>query len=137
MSLRISYVLAAGIVTALVCTAAVAQELTGYTGKDLYRMYCASCHGVEGHGNGPVAATPKRKVPDLTRIAARHGGTFPADQVRTIIDGRTTLPAHGTPDMPVWGWALRAPGTNDPQNEYRAQGLIGLLVEYLTTIQRP
>ncbi len=39
--------------------------------------------------------------------------------------------------MPVWGWAFRAPVANDPQNEYRAQGLIGLLVEYLSTIQKP
>ncbi len=76
-------------------------------------------------------------MPDLTRIAARHGESFPADLVRTAIDGRTILPAHGTLDMPVWGWAFRTAGPNDPQSEYRTQGLIGLLVEYLLAIQKP
>ena len=137
MNIRVMHALGAGILAGVVSAASAAQELTGYTGHDLYKEYCASCHGVEGHGNGPVASSLKGKVPELTRIAARHGGTFPADQVRTIIDGRTSLAAHGTQDMPVWGWAFRAAGANEPQNEYRVQGLIGLLVEYLSTIQKP
>ena len=137
MSIRVLYVLCAGLVANGMCAASLAQELTGYTGQDLYKQYCASCHGLEGRGNGPVASSLKGKVPDLTRIAARRGGMFPADQVRTIIDGRVTLPSHGTKDMPVWGWAFRVSGANDPQNEYRVQGLIGLLVEYLSTIQKP
>ena len=137
MSIRVFPALGASILAGVVCATSVAQELTGYTGQDLYKEYCASCHGVEGRGNGPMASSLKGKVPDLTGIAARHGGTFPADQVRTIIDGRTPLPSHGSRDMPVWGWAFRATGANDPQNEYRTQGLIGLLVEYLSTIQKP
>jgi hypothetical protein len=42
-------------------------------------------------------------VPDLTLLARRHGGTFPEDEVRKIIDGRTTLPPHGSREMSVWG----------------------------------
>ncbi len=137
MPVRVPLALGAAILASVICATSGAQDLTGYTGKELYKEYCASCHGVEGRGNGPVASSLKGEVPDLTRIAANHGGTFPADQVRTIIDGRTTLPPHGTRDMPVRGWAFRATGANDPQNEYRAQGLIGLLVDYLSTIQKP
>lgn len=137
MNIRVLHVLGAGILAGMVCAVSAGQELNGYTGQGLFKEYCASCHGVDGHGNGPVAASLKGKVPDLTRIAARHGGKFPADQVRTMIDGRTIVPPHGSRDMPVWGWAFKVPGANDPQTEYRVQGLIGLLVEYLSTIQKP
>jgi len=78
-----------------------AQQL--YGGPDLYRQYCASCHGLNAQGDGPVAAALKVKVPDLTRIAQRHGGTFPSSDVRDTIDGREAPRAHGTRTMPVWG----------------------------------
>jgi len=135
MRSRVCVVLCAGWLAGAVCSISRGEDLSGYKGPELYRMYCASCHGVEGHGDGPVAASLKVSVPDLTRIAARRGGTFPTDQIRIIIDGRASLPPHGTRDMPVWGWAFGATGT-DPQSEYRAQGLIGLLMEYLRSIQR-
>jgi len=114
-----------------------AQESNAYTGQTLYKTYCASCHGVYGTGNGPVASSLKVEVPDLTRIAARHGGQFPAEQIRKIIDGRTTRPPHGPRDMPVWGDAFRAAGGDDAQAQKRANELIGLLTEYLRSIQTP
>src|SRR5579859_4388914 len=43
-------------------------------GPDLYRGYCASCHGTEGKGDGPVAPALNSKMPDLTTIAQRNGG---------------------------------------------------------------
>lgn len=113
------------------------EDLANYTGVELYQEHCASCHGVQAHGDGPVALTLRVAVPDLTRIAAREGGKFPVDRVRSVIDGRTPLAPHGTRDMPVWGWAFRASTTStDPQAEYRTQALIGLLVDYLRSIQR-
>lgn len=33
-------------------------------GANLYRAYCASCHGKNGKGDGPVAAALKATVPD-------------------------------------------------------------------------
>jgi mono/diheme cytochrome c family protein len=82
------------------------QQLPHYGGPDLYQHYCASCHGVGGHGDGPVAAALKVQLPDLTEIAQRHGGTFPIADVRVTIDGREVPPAHGTLTMPVWGQQL-------------------------------
>lgn len=112
------------------------EDLANYTGVELYQEHCASCHGEQGHGDGPVALSLKVGVPDLTRIAARQAGKFPADRVRSVIDGRTPLAPHGTRNMPVWGWAFRASTTStDPQAEYRTQALIGLLVDYLRSIQ--
>ncbi len=113
------------------------EDLANYTGVELYQEHCASCHGEQGHGDGPVALSLKVGVPDLTGIAARQGGAFPVDRVRSVIDGRIPLAPHGTRNMPVWGWAFRASSTSsDPQAEYRTQALIGLLVDYLRSIQQ-
>lgn len=73
-------------------------------GPELYRAYCAVCHGSDGKGRGPMAKSLKAKVPDLTRITTRSGGTFPLERVQKIISGEEPLPAgHGTRGMPVWG----------------------------------
>ena len=69
--------------------------------------------------------------PDLRRIAERHGG-FDRNAIAVIIDGRIMVNAHGSPDMPVWGWkGLRARkgSTGGP-----TPGMIELL-DYLQSIQ--
>lgn len=73
-------------------------------GDNLYGMYCASCHGEDAKGHGPMAKWLKVPPPDLTRIAARNGGTFPLERVDRIISGDEAVPSgHGTRAMPVWG----------------------------------
>ena len=73
-------------------------------GPALYRAYCAVCHGGNGKGGGPMAKSLKAKVPDLTRITERNGGTFPLERIQKIISGEEQVPAgHGTRQMPVWG----------------------------------
>jgi mono/diheme cytochrome c family protein len=73
-------------------------------GDNLYQAYCASCHGVDAKGNGPMAVWLKVQPSDLTRIAARNGGTFPLARVDRIISGEEALPSgHGTRAMPIWG----------------------------------
>jgi len=105
---------------------------------DLYQQLCASCHGVEGRGDGPVAPLIKIPVPDLTRLAARNGGEFPTERVRLVIDGRSDRRAHGPRDMPVWGWQLYySRADNDEAERARTQALIDRLVNYLASIQRP
>ena len=71
-------------------------------GRDLYKTYCAECHGPKAKGDGPKAATLKVSPPDLTRISERHGGTFPLMLIERIISGDEELP-HGHGPMPVWG----------------------------------
>ena len=77
------------------------------SGEYLYRVFCASCHGLSGTGDGPVAPILRQPPSDLTAIASGAGGVFPRDQVITKIDGRTFVRAHGTRDMPVWGDRLK------------------------------
>ncbi len=114
---------------------AQAEELSTYTGAELYKRFCASCHGVNADGTGPIAPMLKVMVPDLTRIAKRHGGKFPADAIQQIIDGRQVRPPHGPRDMPVWGWEfLKADG--DAAARQRADELIAKLVKHLSTLQK-
>jgi mono/diheme cytochrome c family protein len=73
-------------------------------GSKLYKIYCASCHGEDGKGHGPMAAWLRVPPSDLTRIAARNGGEFPLAQVDRIISGEAAvLSGHGTRAMPIWG----------------------------------
>lgn len=64
---------------------------------------CASCHGALGQGDGPAAAGLTPAPPDLSRIAARNGGTFPQVEVMSTIDGYSRA-GHGT--MPEFGEIL-------------------------------
>lgn len=105
------------------------------SGAELYQVFCASCHGKEARGDGPVAKALKPTVPDLTRIATGNGGTFPAERVRETIDGQNLPRVHGTRAMPVWGWDFYAIKGADPARRERVNELIGRLVNYLASIQ--
>ena len=106
-----------------------------YSGAQLYARFCASCHGEHGQGDGRVAASFKIMVPDLTQIARRHGGTFPEAQVRKIIDGRTTLPAHGSREMPVWGFEFLTQAATEPEPHQSSDELIARLTNYIRSLQ--
>lgn len=114
-----------------------AQELHEQDGGQLYRRFCASCHGGKGFGDGPVASMLNVMVPDLTRIALRHGGRFPEEQVRKIIDGRTVMPPHGSRDMPVWGFEFRLIEAEHVDAQKRTQAMVRRLTDYVRSIQRP
>jgi mono/diheme cytochrome c family protein len=72
-------------------------------GADLFHSYCASCHGADGRGEGPAARALTAKVPDLTTIAKRNGGIFPARRIERVISGDDLVVAHGSREMPIWG----------------------------------
>jgi mono/diheme cytochrome c family protein len=70
-------------------------------GRVVYERNCGSCHGLDGSGRTPFSTLLRTPPADLRQVAARHGGEFPDEIVRDIIDGR--VPAHGARDMPIWG----------------------------------
>jgi mono/diheme cytochrome c family protein len=113
-----------------------ADEAPDLSGADLYREFCAGCHGASGRGHGPVAPRLKQKVPDLTLLAKRRGGVFPAEEVHRIIDGRSMRRPHGSAEMPIWGWEFYAYEGEDAARRRRAAELIDQIVEYLRSIQR-
>lgn len=103
-------------------------------GQQLYEAFCASCHGPEGKGNGPVSDALTTRPADLTRLAVDNGGAFPTDSVYAYIDGREFVQAHGTREMPVWGniWSEVA---GEPVRPEEVEQRINELVEYLRTLQ--
>ncbi|MDX8353705.1 c-type cytochrome [Cognatiyoonia sp. IB215182] len=87
------------ILAALGLAACVEEPVDGRTA---YLENCASCHANDGTGNGPTARALGVGAPDLTTITARNGGTFPRDQVMSIIDGLNRDP-HFSTAMPEFG----------------------------------
>ena len=83
-----------------------------YSGVEMYRTWCASCHGTQGKGDGPAAAALKKPPADLTQIAKKNGGKFPTEKIQNYIDGTSAVAAHGSRDMPVWGAFFRQLGDN-------------------------
>ena len=108
------------------------QLIYSLKGPDLFRSYCASCHGRDGKGDGPVAAALNSKIPDLTTIAQRRGGIFPEKWVRELISGNESVLAHGTRDMPIWGPIFHQVENDHDYGEVRLRNLS----DYLRSIQQ-
>ncbi len=101
-------------------------------GPELFHAYCASCHGVDGAGNGPVAPALTAKLADLTTISQRNGGVFPTKRVRSIISGDDIILAHGSREMPVWGPIFHQVEWDRDWGETRLDNL----TKYLQSIQQ-
>ena len=113
-------------------------------GKQEFESKCSSCHGVGGKGDGVVTPIVMDKPVDLTTLAKRNGGVFPAQRVYEIIDGRREVAAHGSRAMPVWGKEFQVNVPSLPQGtpsgnidlpEVTARNKIKALVDYLSKLQ--
>ena len=93
---------------------------------------CASCHGVDGKGQGPVAPALRSKVPDLTLIMRRAAGEFPRVRIRNIIEGTESPVAHGSREMPVWGPVFHQIDADQDLGDVRVDNL----ATYIQSIQR-
>lgn len=101
-------------------------------GKGLFVSYCASCHGMDLKGKGPVVEALKMPVPDLTTIAKRRGGKFPVADLENQILGEAAMkPAHGSREMPVWGPVFRRVEQDQDLGLVRVRAL----VDYLKSMQ--
>lgn len=78
-----------------------------------------------------MASMMNPRPPDLTLIAKRAGGAFPAERVARTIDGRTPAKGHGNSEMPVWGDAFAKSRADSGSTEEKIQQL----VSYLESIQ--
>jgi len=116
-----------------------AQTVTGNTvlkasdlsGVEMYRTYCASCHGIDGKGSGPAAGALKKAPPDLTQLAKHNNGHLPDFRILRIIDGYEISAAHGSRDMPIWGDYFRMKQRDEAIVAVREHNL----VEYIRSIQ--
>jgi len=103
-------------------------------GRLSYRVHCASCHGEQGRGDGPMVKVLKVQPTDLTHLARSHQGRFPRDEVYNAIDGRREVLGHGPTGMPVWGATFQDRGSDRPQEREVREKILDLLT-YLESIQ--
>lgn len=106
-------------------------------GAALYERHCATCHGLDATGHGPMAGILVIKPADLTALSQE--GEFPLARVVKRIDGRDPLVAHGSP-MPVYGGFFEgrdvALKTASGQPIFTSEGVADL-VAYIETLQTP
>ena len=104
---------------------------TPMSGRELFEVYCAACHGREGRGDGPAAGAMKAAMPDLTRLRKSSGGEFPIIKVERAIDGDEILISHGTRDMPIYGDLFR----DVRRDEAFVKQRVALITGYIESIQ--
>ncbi|HLK68444.1 MAG TPA: cytochrome c [Bryobacteraceae bacterium] len=75
------------------------------SGQEMFKNYCATCHGRDGKGDGPAASALKKAPADLTQLALKHDGKYPDAYVASRLTS-IDQPAHGSNEMPVWGPVL-------------------------------
>ncbi|QDC09020.1 cytochrome c [Oceanicola sp. D3] len=121
---------------ALVAGMAQAQDV--HEGRLLYERHCATCHGLDADGQGPMAPALVLQPVNLTELSLNNSGTFPMARVVKRIDGRDPLVSHGSP-MPVYGELFD--GDDTPLKAETGQPImtsrpVADLVEYLKKLQK-
>lgn len=109
-------------------------------GRRHYLRLCAECHGRDARGSrassAGAGAEATTRPPDLTRIAARHGGRFDHDAVAAWIEGRSLPPSHARGGMPVWGERLSIVFERYAAGDELIGATLDPIIAYLESIQR-
>ncbi len=103
------------------------------SGKEMFKSYCAVCHGTDAKGNGPAASALKTTPPDLTLLAEKNGGKYPSAHVASVLRGQASTPSHGSQEMPIWGPLFSSISEG---HEAQVQQRTANLVTYIETLQR-
>lgn len=104
------------------------QTASRFSGGADFQVFCASCHGTAGKGDGVLAGVIRKRPADLTQIAIKKGGVYPADAVFKVIDG-----GREHTDMPAWVEVFAK--SQESAGAEAAKERIETLVKYLKTIQ--
>jgi mono/diheme cytochrome c family protein len=108
-------------------------------GSDTYQAACAVCHGPAGQGDGEFSDVLTVKPPNLTLLSANNDGVFPYLDVFRTVDGRTTIRAHGSAVMPIWGDTFKreiGESAGPFGAEILVRARIVALVDYLESLQK-
>lgn len=100
---RMIPVLTFGVLAAFVFLASDASGADPAAGKQKYQQFCSSCHGAEGKGNGPAAASLNPKPRDHSN--KKYMKTM-SDQDIFKITKMGGAAVGKSPTMPPWGGAL-------------------------------
>jgi mono/diheme cytochrome c family protein len=102
------------------------------SGKEMFKSYCAVCHGTDAKGSGPAASALKMAPSDLTLLAQKNGGKYPSAHVAAVLRGQATMPSHGSEDMPIWGPLFSSISQG---HEAQVQQRMANLVTYIESLQ--
>ncbi|MGJ5620275.1 c-type cytochrome [Sulfitobacter sp. MF3-043] len=91
-----------GLASAFALMQGMAHAQDVNAGAEIYAHYCATCHGADLAGDGPMSPALLLQPPNLLQLSQRNDGVFPITRVVMRIDGRDPLVSHGSP-MPVYG----------------------------------
>jgi len=109
------------------------DEAAAIRGEIIFSRYCATCHGTQGDGKGPLSGELRTSVPDLRVMAVKNAGKFPFEKVLKSIDGRQRIGAHGSSDMPAWGDALK---NTDGRGSDSVEEAVANLAHYVWSLQK-
>lgn len=116
------------------------QDMQADFGERSYRLFCVGCHGIDGRGNGEVAEALDMDVGDLTLIARRNRGVFPATEVAAAIAGLSDSSGHKQLAMEPWAKMFAEEFRQFAQENATVNALVARrinhLVAYLESIQR-
>ena len=112
------------------CLAAGGAVADG-SGKEMFERHCALCHGLDGTGSGSLAGAMKLVPADLTRLAAKNNGEFPANKVADVVRNGGAVLGHGSTAMPAWGNYFAEKGQPKVAKERIAE-----LARYLKSLQQ-
>lgn len=99
------------------------------SGQLLYERYCASCHGLTGEGDGPVAEFLTPPPTDLTQL------DYSIRELMRAIDGGRTIRVHGDSSMPVWGRVFNEELQDSPHARRTVLLQVRAIAEYVQSLQ--
>jgi mono/diheme cytochrome c family protein len=102
------------------------------SGREMFQIYCAVCHGTDAKGKGPAAPALKDALPDLTLLTRNSGGKFPLMKVSQVIQGDVVVISHGTREMPIYGDMFR----DIRRDEAFVKQRVSLLTGYIASVQQ-
>jgi len=120
--------LTALLVSSFVAGALFAGRAYADEGANLYKNLCASCHGMNGRGDGPAAGALTPPPTDLTK------STLNVAELMKVIDGRRTVRAHGDAAMPVWGTVIEQAMEGSGREHRDTLRQVQMLAQYVRSL---
>ena len=130
LSATVSLVAFGGIILAG-CT-----QVTPHPGRVTFQQYCATCHGADASGNGPLAGDLPIAPANLRYLRESNDGVFPTEHVMTTVYGYPGKDTFST--MPEFGPLLDGPKqiwVSAEGEEVMTPVALLDLVSYLETLQ--